>query len=148
MDEGLPEMRHQCPNCGDEFILTGAQSLKAFGVRECHACRAVVRHRRLRSHLNLFCLILGFLAVMIVSLLWRRPWIAVTAVLLIGCVILLVQDYAVALEPLEVFRQAHECRTCGYDVHACEGERCPECGTPLPAHLAKGPPETGEGVGR
>jgi hypothetical protein len=37
-----------------------------------------------------------------------------------------------------VLPPASLCEQCGYDIMYCKGDRCPECGTPLPAHETRG----------
>ncbi len=92
---------------------------------ECRSCRAILRTSRWRRRAIVLALAAAFsygIFAIATPLNVRSRPLPVFA--FVGAEIAAVPIF-LALRPFEIHRRPHGCRVCGYDVHACTGERCP-----------------------
>ncbi len=130
-----------CPHC-NAVIPAGNGPADSWPGGECRQCHALLRARTPRWCIGLLAG-WGLLSLAIIVLALRRG-------IFVGpcestCLLLPAGTIGVAcmlIRRVVVVRRPHECRACGYDVRTTFGDKCPECGTPLPAHLAKQPRKT------
>ncbi len=130
---------HVCPVCG--CALKNAAQKGGFSILECLSCKTQFHTSRWRRRAVIFALAAAVLYwgyAMAIFTPVSGPTNTMPALIFVLLEVAAVVIFIVS-RPFEIHRRAHDCRTCGYDVHACTGEKCPECGTALPPHLLKRP---------
>lgn len=121
--------RIHCPKCGrsSEAKAVRIANSSHYPLFECQHCHAVVRTNPVKFAFWIswpLMILGGFSAIFI------HP-VAILVVIL-ASVLLYISQKA---RPSRIIAEKSECRKCGYDLRSRLGNKCPECGQPVPEYL-------------